>query len=59
MNTVYVVVQNGLIETAYADKGLNVDLVVLDLDTDDQYALVRVKEEIAELEDSAEYVEIY
>ena len=59
MDTVYVVVQNGLIEGAYADKGLNIDLVVLDLDTDDRYARARVEEELAELKRSAECIEIF
>lgn len=34
-NTIHIVVKDGLIQAVYADKNLDIDVAIYDLDTDD------------------------
>jgi hypothetical protein len=49
MNRVHIVVQNGLVQAVYADHGLDIDVVILDMDTDNEEESAEICEIIAQL----------
>lgn len=55
--SVHIVIKNGVVEEAYADYGLNCDVIVYDLDCPDGDMLEETEKAIAQLPDFANEVE--
>lgn len=53
---VHIIVQNGLVQAVYADDGLDIDVVLLDLDTEDETENAEVREAIRKLSNFATMV---
>lgn len=53
---VYIVVEDGLVQAVHASFGLNVDVVLVDLDTDDVEERLDAEAFVAQLPDFAEKV---
>lgn len=47
--TVHIVVQNGLVQAVYADKGLDIEVVLYDLDTEDNEEYDKLYDEVEKL----------
>lgn len=54
--TIHIVVENGLVQAVYADHGLDVDVVLYDLDTENTAEYAEVTAEVLKLSDRAEMV---
>ena len=57
--TVHIIIKNGIVEEAYADFGLNCDVVVYDLDCPDGDMKEEVERTIAQLPDFAHEVDVW
>lgn len=53
---VHIIVQDGLVQAVYADDGLDIDVVLLDLDTEDETENAEVREAIRKLSNFATMV---
>jgi len=56
-NTVYIEIENGMVNDVYGDP--NVKVVILDKDTQDDEELERVEAKIQELEENAQSISFY
>ena len=54
--TVYIVVEDGLVQSVHASFGLNVDVVLCDLDTEDPDERADAENFVAQLPDFAKQV---
>lgn len=54
--TVHIVVEGGLVQAVYADDGLDVDVVIYDLDTEDKAECIEVCKTVMQLSDRATLV---
>ena len=50
--TVHIVVKDGLVQAVYADKDLDVDVVLYDLDTEDNEEYTAILDELTEVRKS-------
>ena len=57
--SVHIIIKNGIVEEAYADFGLNCDVVVYDLDCPDGDMKEEVERNIAQLPDFAHEVDVW
>ena len=53
---VHIVVEGGLVQAVYADNGLDVDVVIYDLDADDKPECIEVCKAVMQLSDRATLV---
>ena len=53
---VHIVVQHGLVQAVWADEGLDIEVEILDMDTDDDAESKEICEAIRELPDFAAMV---
>jgi hypothetical protein len=49
MKTVHIVVRQGLIQAVYAERGLDIDIVIHDLDIDNEEAWLEEEAVVAQL----------
>lgn len=54
--TVHIVVKDGLVQDVYADNGLNVEVVLYDLDTEDRDEYNKLTETLDQLRKSTKRV---
>lgn len=54
--TVHIIVKDGLVQEVFADNGLDINVVLYDLDCDDYEELEEIKEAVSELPTIAKQV---
>ena len=54
--TVHIVVKDGLVQDVYADNGLDINVIIYDLDTDDNEEYDKLTEALAKLSSSVKRV---
>ena len=53
---VHIIVQHGLVQAVYADNGLDIEVVIHDLDNDNEEELVETKAFVKQLPDIAHQI---